>query len=312
MNRFKRFLRNLNKNKMWLLFVLPGTLWFLVFSYLPMAGIVVAFKDYKIHPDGFVASLRNSEWVGFENFEFLFTTSDAWIMTRNTLVYNAIFIIVGLIAAVTVAILLSEITNRRMAKGIQTGLLFPHFLSWVVVSFFAYTFLSPESGVLNRILVHFGADPVSWYNEPMYWPFIIVFAGLWKGVGYGSIVYLAAIAGIDKTYYEAAMIDGASKWQQIKNVTIPMLVPLMVVMTIMSIGRVFYSDFGLFYNLPMDSGPLYPVTQTIDTYVYRSMTEMGNISMSAAACLYQSFIGFILVLTSNFAVRKIDKDYALF
>ncbi|WP_436376894.1 ABC transporter permease [Cytobacillus sp. BC1816] len=308
----KNFFQDVYKNRVWLLMVLPGTIWFLLFSYLPMFGTVIAFKNFRFDPNGFFASVQNSEWVGFENFKFLFNTNDAWIITRNTVLYNLVFIVLGLVLAVFVAIVLSELANKRLSKIYQTGMLFPHFLSWVVVSYFVFTFLSVDRGLLNNMLGWLGIDAISWYNEPKFWPAIIILTSIWKGVGYGSIVYLAAIVGIDRTYYEAAMIDGASKWQQIKSITIPLITPLMVILTILNIGRIFSADFGLFYQVPRDSGPLYSVTNVIDTYVYRGLTTMGDISMSTAAGLYQSFVGFILVLLTNYLVQKIDKEYALF
>lgn len=313
MNRIKSFFQDVYKNRVWLLMVLPGTIWLLLFSYLPMFGTVIAFKNFRYDPNGFFASILNSEWVAFENFKFLFNTNDAWIITRNTVLYNLVFIVVGLILAVFVAIVLSELANKRLSKIYQTGMLFPHFLSWVVVSYFVFTFLSVDRGLLNNILLWFGVeDPISWYNEAKYWPAIIVLTSMWKGVGYGSIVYLAAIVGIDKNYYEAAMIDGANKWQQIRNITIPMITPLIVILTILNVGRIFSADFGLFFQVPRDSGPLYSVTNVIDTYVYRGITTMGDISMSTAAGLYQSIVGFALVMLTNYLVQKVDKEYALF
>ncbi len=308
----KKFFKDLWKNKAWLLMVLPGTIWLLVFSYLPMFGTVIAFKDFKISPGGFIQSLINSEWVGFKNFEFLFNSGDAFRITRNTVMYNLVFIILGLVFAVTIAILISEISNKKLGKIYQTSMLFPHFLSWVIVSYFVFSFLSADKGMVNSVLGMFGVEPVNWYSEPGYWPFILVFMNAWKGVGYGSIVYLAAIAGIDRTYYEAARIDGATKWQQIKNITIPLLVPLMIVLTIMAIGGIFRSDFGLFYQVPRNSAVLYPVTDVIDTYIYKGLMTMGNIGMSTAAGLYQSVVGFILIMTTNFIVKKIDPEYGLF
>ncbi|MDR0136629.1 ABC transporter permease [Metabacillus idriensis] len=312
MTRVKRFFQDVYKNKTWILMVLPGVIWFLLFSYLPMFGTVIAFKNFQFHPDGFFASVINSEWVWFENFEFLFSTNDAFIITRNTILYNLVFIILGLILAVATAIILNEITNKKMAKVYQTGMLFPHFLSWVIVSYFVFTFLSVDRGMMNNILQWFGVEKVSWYSEPEYWPFILVFMSMWKGIGYGSIVYLAAIVGIDRNFYEAAMIDGASKWQQIRHITIPMITPLIVILTILNIGKIFNSDFGLFYQVPLDSGSLYPVTNVIDTYVYRGLMTMGEVSMSTAAGLYQSVVGFILVILTNYIVKRINKDYALF
>ena len=191
-------------------------------------------------------------------------------------------------------------------------MLFPHFLSWVIVSYFVFSFLSVDKGMMNSMLGVFGIEPISWYSEPDKWPGILIFMNVWKGVGYGSIVYLAAIVGIDKTYFEAATIDGASKWQQIKNITIPLLIPLMIILTIMAIGGIFRSDFGLFYQVPRNSAILYPVTDVIDTYIYKGLMNMGNIGMSTAAGLYQSLVGFVLIMITNRIVKKIDPEYGLF
>ncbi|WP_028543865.1 ABC transporter permease [Paenibacillus taiwanensis] len=312
MQTIKNILRNINQNRIFLIMVLPGALWFLFFSYLPMFGTVIAFKDYRFSRDGFLASLQQSEWVGFKNFEYLFSTNDAYVITRNTIVYNVVFIVLGLIFAVGMAIILSEIVNKRLAKVYQTGMFLPYFLSWVIVGYFTFSFLSVDKGVMNQLLTWMGKDPVSWYADTTYWPYILVFLNMWKGIGYSSVVYLAAIVGIDKTYYEAAMIDGANKWQQIRNITLPFITPLITILTLLAIGRIFYADFGLFYQIPRDSGPLYAVTNVIDTYVYRGLKATGEISMSTAAGLYQSLVGFVLVMTSNWVVRKFNKDNALF
>lgn len=307
-----KFFKNLYKNRVWLLMVLPGTIWFLLFAYLPMMGNVIAFKKFRIDPDGFFASIINSEWVGWDNFKYLFSTDSAYIITRNTIGYNLIFIVVGLVTAVTTAVVLSELANKRLAKVYQTGMLFPHFLSWVIVSYFVFTFLSPDRGLLNNILGWFGVDAIAWYSDPQFWPYIIVVMSIWKGVGYGSIVYLASIAGIDRTFYEAAMIDGATKWQQVKKITLPMLKPLIIILLIMDVGKIFNSDFGLFFQVPRDAGALYSVTNTIDTFVYRGLISLGDIGMSTAAGLYQSSVGFVLVMLTNYIVRKVDEDSALF
>lgn len=306
------FIKKVIRNRFMLLMILPGTIWFLIFAYLPMFGTVLAFKDFRISPDGFFASVFNSEWVGFKNFEYLFTTNDAYIITRNTILYNLAFIILGLIIAVGFAIMLSELVNKRTAKVYQTGMFLPHFLSWVIISYFAFTFLSVDKGTLNQIITYFGGEPISWYAEAKYWPFILVFVGIWKGVGYNSVIYLAAITGIDKSYYEAAVIDGANKWKQTRYITIPLLKPLMIILTILAIGGIFRSDFGLFYQLPKDSGALYPVTNVIDTFVYRGLINMGDIGMSTAAGLYQSLVGLVLILVANYIVRQIEKDHAIF
>lgn len=300
------------KNKVMLLMVLPGALWFLFFSYIPMLGTVIAFKEYRFDRDGFWASIVNSKWVGIDNFKFLFSTDDAYIITRNTILYNAVFIVVGLALAVLMAVVLSEITNKKLSKLYQTGMFLPYFLSWVIVGYFAFSFLSSERGLLNYVFEYFGWESMQWYSDPKYWPYIIVFIYLWKAVGYNSVVYLAAIMGIDKSLYEAAMIDGANKWQQIRNITLPLLSPIITIMTLLAVGKVFYADFGLFYQVPRDSGTLYSVTNVIDTYVYRGLKTTGEIGMSTAAGLYQSVVGFALVITSNYIVRRFNKDNALF
>ncbi|MGZ7443947.1 ABC transporter permease [Paenibacillus sp. TH7-28] len=306
------FFKNVLKNKVMLFMVLPGAIWFFFFSYLPLVGTVAAFKQYRFSREGFWASLAKSEWVGWDNFKFLFMTDDAFTITRNTLLYNLAFIFIGLVLSVAMAIILSELAGKVMAKVYQTGMFLPYFLSWVIVGYFAFSFLSMDRGMLNQILGWFGAEPINWYSEAKYWPYILVFVNLWKMVGYNSVVYLASIMGIDKSLYEAAMIDGASKWQQVRNITIPLLSPIIIIMTLLAVGKIFYADFGLFYQVPRDSGTLYAVTNVIDTYVYRGLKTTGEIGMSTAAGLYQSVVGFVLVIVSNFIVRKIDKDSALF
>ena len=307
----KSFLKKLRDNIEFLLLVLPGTIWFLVFAYLPMIGIIIAFKNWRIS-GGFIESLIKSEWAGLDNFKFLFNSSDAWLITRNTVLYNLVFIILGVVLPVTLAILLKELLNKKLSKFYQSSMFLPYFLSWVVVSYCLFAFLSPEKGYVNGIISSLGGEKISWYTEPKYWTLIIIFMSQWKGVGYGTVVYLASICGIDKSYYEAAVIDGASKWQQIKYITIPSLKPVMIIMFITAIGGMFRADFGLFYQLPKNSGALYPVTNVIDTYVYRGLTTLGNIGMSSAAALYQSFVGLILILVTNGIVRKVDNENAFF
>lgn len=303
--------KKLKDNKEFLLLTLPGTIWFLVFAYLPMIGIVIAFKNWKIS-GGFVESLMKSEWVGLDNFKFLFNSSDAWLITRNTVLYNFTFIILGIVIPVILAILLRELLNKRLSKFYQSAMFLPYFLSWVVVSYCLFAFLSPEKGYLNGVISSLGGESVSWYTEPKYWIFIIIFMSQWKGIGYGTVIYLAAICGINKSYYEVAMIDGASKWQQIKYITLPSLKPVLIIMFITAVGGMFRADFGLFYQLPKNSGALYSVTNVIDTYVYRGLTNLGNIGMSSAAALYQSFVGLILILITNGIVRKVDDENAFF
>ena len=305
-------LKRLKNNRTLLLMSLPGMLWLIIFFYIPVFGNVVAFKNFKISEGGFIKSLMDSPWVGLKNFEFLFSTSNAYIITRNTVLYNIAFIILNLLMAVFFAVILSQLRSKRSIKVIQTSMLLPYFLSWVIISYFLYSFLSPEKGLFNAMIMSNGGEGISWYNEPKYWPGIILFMGVWKGIGYNSIIYFASIMGIDTTYYEAAEVDGASKWQQIIHVTIPQLIPLMTILTILAVGNIFKADFGLFYQLPKDSGTLYDVTNVLDTYVYRGLTSSGDIGMAAAAGLYQSVVGCILLVGTNLIARKYDESSALF
>lgn len=288
--------------------MLPGAIYVLINNYIPMAGLRIAFKQYN-----YAKGISGSPYVGFKNFEFLFKTKEAWVITRNTLCYNAVFIILGTTLAITVAILLNEVKSMVMKKLFQTVILIPFLISMVVVSYLAYAFLSTDTGFINKSIVEpLGLEPVSWYSSPQYWPFILVFVHLWKGFGYNSIIYFATLVGIDKGYFEAAAIDGASRWQQIRHITLPCLKPTIITLTLMSIGRIFYSDFGLFYQVPMNNGLLIDVTNTIDTYVYRGLVTLNNVSMASAAGFYQSMVGFVLVLTANFVVKKLSKENALF
>lgn len=291
---------------------IPGLIWMIFFFYIPVLGNVVAFKDFRYSPDGFLASLKNSPWVGFDNFKFLFSSSDAFMITRNTVLYNLGFIIIGLICAIFFAVVLSEIRSKKLIKIYQTSMLLPYFISWVIISYFVYAFLSPDKGLMNTMIVALGGTEVNWYNEPKYWPFILLFIGVWKGIGYNSIIYFASIMGIDPTYYEAAMVDGATKWQQIKNVTLPQLVPLITILSILSVGNIFKADFGLFYNVTRDSGALHEVTSVLDTYVFKGLMNTGDIGMASAAGLYQSVVGCLLLIGSNAVVRKVDDTSALF
>ncbi|MBT2291528.1 sugar ABC transporter permease [Paenibacillus albidus] len=288
--------------------MIPGMTYLLINNYLPMFGISIAFKNID-----YAKGIWNSDWVGFQNFKFLFQSADAFIITRNTILYNLAFIIIGLIVGVGFAILLNEIKSKAATKAYQSIILLPYLISMVLVSYLVFSMLSIETGFLNKtILPALGIEPISWYNEPNYWPYILVFVNVWKSAGYSCIVYLAAIIGIDPEYYEAAKLDGATKWQQIRTITIPLITPIIIMLLILNIGRIFYSDFGLFYQVPMNSGPLYDVTSTIDTYVFRGLMQLGDIGMASAAGLYQSIVGFILVIFSNYVVRKLSKDNALF
>ncbi len=286
---------------------LPGLIYLFINNYMPLPGLVLAFKKYNAKKGIF-----GSENVGFKNFKYLFATKDAFVITRNTICYNLAFIVVNTILAIFVAILLSEMLSK-LKNLYQCLILLPYMISMVIVSYLVYGFLSTDNGFLNNTLLPlFGKDPINWYMEKKYWPFLLTFVNAWKVVGYNSIIYISTILGIDRGIYESAAIDGAGKWMQIRKITIPLLKPTVIMMTLLAIGRIFYSDFGLFYQVPQNQGALFAVTNTIDTYVYRGLLELGNMSMASAAGLYQSVVGFVLILGANFLVRKFDRDSALF
>ncbi len=290
------------------LMALPGLLYLLVNNYGPMSGMIIAFKNYRYNK-----GIWGSDWAGFKNFEFLFKTKDAWMITRNTILYNLAFIVIGMTLAIAVAILLNEIRSKAARKLYQTTLLLPFLLSAVVVSYLVYGFLSPDLGFFNNTLLPaLGLDKVSWYSEAQYWPLILVLVHLWMVVGYNCIIYLSTLVGIDRGYYEAADIDGATMWQKIRHITLPCLKPTIITLLLLALGKIFYSDFGLFYQVPLNSGALIEVTSTIDTYVYRGLMQSSNISMSSAAGVYQSIVGFVLVLAANWVVNKVSKENALF
>lgn len=290
------------------LMMLPALLYLLINNYIPMAGMVIAFKKLN-----FAKGIWASPWAGLDNFKFLFSSKDAWIITRNTLLYNVAFILVNMVVGIAIAILITEVRNTKLKKVYQSAILLPFLMSMVILSYIVYALLSAENGLVNNsILPLFHIDPIQWYQKPKYWPVILIIANCWKGVGYGCLIYIASLIGIDPSFYEAARLDGASKWQEITKITLPSLVPTIITLLLLSIGRIFYSDFGLFYQVPMNSGVLFPTTNVIDTYVYRALIEQGNISMSSAAGVYQSLVGFCVVMLSNWIVRKVDKDQALF
>lgn len=290
------------------LMALPALIYLFINNYMPLYGMQIAFRELD-----FSGSIFNGKFVWFDNFKFLFATDDAWIMTRNTVLYNLLFIVAGTIFAIAVAILFNEIISKKLANAYQSAVLIPYFISMVIVSYLGFAFLSSENGFINHsILKPLGIDPVSWYSEPQYWPYIMLFVHTWKGIGYSLLFYTARIITISSDYYEAAKIDGATKWQQITHITLPLLKPVIILMTILAIGRIFYSDFGLFYQVPMNSGALYDVTTTIDTYSFRALMKLGDISMSTATGVYQSVVGFILILVANAVIRKLSKEDSLF
>ncbi|HQA66057.1 MAG TPA: ABC transporter permease subunit [Bacillota bacterium] len=300
-------LKELAKNKVLYLMLLPGLLVLLVNNYLPMFGIVIAFKDYN-----YAKGFWKSDWVGFNNFEYLFNSKAAFLITRNTILYNVAFIVIAATVAVVLAIIFNELLNRRISKFYQSVVFLPYFFSWVVISYLVFALLSSDMGFVNKILISNGMQPVEWYVDPRFWPLIIILVNTWKWTGYDSIIYLAAIIGFDKSLYEAAAVDGASRFQQITKVMVPMLMPVITVLTLIKVGRIFFTDFGLFFNIPRNSGPLYDVTNVIETYVFRALRQTGDIGMASAAGFYQAVVGFIVVMTANYIVRKIDKDSSLF
>lgn len=304
----KKKRRNLKKYLPLFIMMTPGLLYFLIDKYLPMLGMVIAFKNIN-----FAVGIWESDWVGFENFKYLFATSDAFIITRNTLLYNLVFIVLTMVLAIATAILLNELKNKFFARFYQSAILLPHLISYVIIAYLVYAALSVNTGFMNKtVLPLLGIDEISWYTEPSYWPAIIIFVYLWKNIGFNSLIYFASIIGINEEYYEAARLDGATKWQQIWKITIPLISPVIILLVLLAIGQIFYADFGLFYQVPMNSGAVYDTTNVIDTYVFRGLIGLGDISMSTAAGVYQSIVGFVLVLVSNFIIRKINKENALF
>ena len=295
---------------------LPTTLWYLIFCYAPMFGVVIAFKNYKVRPGkSFLYSLFvNSKWCGFDNFEFLFKSSYFNDMLRNTLVYNLIFICLGVLIPVTLAILINNMYSQKLAKVCQTMMFLPHFLSWVVISYFVYAFLATDAGLVNNTLIKLGLTETKnmWYVDVGFWTWFLVFLNVWKGMGYNMVVYLSSISGIDQEMYEAALIDGASKWQQTKYITLPTLRPIISIMFIMAVGSIFRSDFGLFYQATRNAGGLVEITQTFDVYIYKALLERPNINMSSATSLLQSVCGCITIILANIVVKKIDPNAGLF
>ena len=293
---------------------LPTFIWYIAICYVPMFGILIAFKNYKVAPgQGFIYSLFvNSKWVGLRNFEFLFRLPTWKNVFANTLGYNLVFIVLGVVVPVTLALLISQMYSKRLAKLCQTAMFFPHFISWVVVSYFVYAFLATDRGLFNNVLLGMGQGKVLWYQEPKYWPFILVFMNLWKATGYSMVVYLAAISGLDQEMYEAALIDGASKAQQARYITLPLLRPIISIMFILAMGKIFNSDFGLFYRIPRDSNSLLSVTQTIDVYIYKALIGDSNVNFASAAALFQSVLGCVTIILSNLVVKRIDAESGLF
>lgn len=292
---------------LYVMMILPF-LYLLINNYLPMFGLVIAFKNVN-----FKKGIWASDWAGLDNFKYLFATQDAWTITRNTVLYNLAFIVLNTVFAVAMAIILSELTAKKSKRFYQSVTLLPYLISMVIISYLANAFLSTDTGFLNNtILPLLHIEKISWYTDAGKWPVILTIVELWKNVGYLSIIYYSAVIGIDREYLECAALEGATKMQQIRKIVLPLIQPEITIMVLLAVGKIFYSDFGLFYQVPMDSGPLYSTTNVVSTYVYRGLMQLGDIGMSSAAGLYQSLVGFVLVLISNLVVRKINPENALF
>ncbi len=299
-------LRELWRNKVLYLLALPAVLYTFVYGYMSLPYMVIAFQRYN-YRTGIM-----SKFVGLANFDYFFGSSWAWIVTRNTLVINIIFLIMGTIFSVLLAIGLNELRNKQFIKISQSLMLFPYFISWVIVSYMLQGLLSTDTGLINNLLMNADKPRISFYTQPKYWYPILLILNIWKSAGYNAIIYLAAITGIDMGLYEAAAIDGASRMKRIRYITIPLLLPTISILTLMAIGRIFYGDFGMLYAIIRDNSSLMPIAEVIDTYVFRTFKNTGDPSLSMAIGLYQSIVGFILVFTTNKIVRKTYPEGALF
>ena len=306
-NRVKGFFKKFYLYRVFLVMLLPAVLYTLIFSYYPMTGIVLAFKKYNYN-----GGIWGSPWNGLENFEFFFSSGQAGLVTRNTVLYNIVFIILNAVVQIAVAILLTELTSKVYRKVTQSLMFLPYFISWVIVGIMAFNIFSSDYGFMNNIITALGGEKVLFYTTPEIWPFIIVFFNLWKNIGYGSVMYLAAIMGIDTSIYEAATIDGANVFQRIFHVTIPMIMPTTVILLLLSVGGIFKGNFDLFYNLVGSNGLLYNLTDVIDTLTFRALISSNNFGMASAIGLYQSVLCFVTVVVVNKLVSLYDKDYALF
>jgi len=294
------------KNLPLLILAIPGLITLVLFRYLPMFGLILPFKNYE-----YSKGLFGSEWCGLKNFEYLFKSRDVLSATTNTIIYNLLFIVLGTVLGLVLALMLYELKPKHV-KVYQTVLYLPYFISWVVVAYIVNALFDIDFGFLNKILVLFGKEPVMWYSEASKWPATIVLANLWKGMGNGALMYYAALIGISPEYYEAARIDGAGKLKQIFYISLPMIKNVIIVLCVINVGKIMHADFGLFYNLPMNSSVLYSATDVLDTYVYRALITMNDIGMSSAASFYQAVVGFVLVVVTNLIVKKIDPESGLF
>ena len=306
-SRSKVHLRHFLNNKYLYLMLIPAFLYVVIFSYLPMGGLVIAFKNFN-----YVKGIFGSDWVGLKNFRFLFMSNKLWFLTRNTLLYNLAFMAFGMLFEVAFAIIINELTSKRYKRAFQSFMFLPYFISWVVVAAILQATLSYEFGLVNNILSALGMNRVNIYANKEIWPFLLVFFRLWKVTGYGMVIYLATITGIDQALYEAAEIDGANLWQKIRFVTLPSLVPTMIIMFLLGLGHVFRGDFGLFYQLIGNNAALLQKADILDLFIYRALSSTSDLGMAAAAGLYQSILCFVTIMTVNTVIKKIEPDYTLF
>ena len=306
-NKQGRRKRQVKKFLPFYLMALPGIIYLIINNYMPLVGLQVAFKRFN-----YGKGLWGSDWNGLQNFEFLFSSNSAERIIRNTLLYNIAFILLGIAVGVAVAVLLNEVRQKRALKTYQTGILLPYLMSMVIISYLAYVFLSTNTGVVNGLIRRLGGENINWYNSPQYWPGLLIFINLWKNLGFNMILYYSSIVGFSQDYYEAAELDGATKWQQIIRITLPLLRPTIITLLILQLGQIFRSDFGLFYQVPMNQGALFEVTDTIDTFVYRALLKTPNIGMSSAAGFIQSVVGLVFILAANGVIRKLSPSDSLF
>lgn len=302
-------LKDIRDNKASYLLALPVLLYVLVFQYMTYPYIAIAFQKFSYRTG---LSFWNNQWIGLKNFEFFFKSIYFSRVTWNTVKFSFLFILFGTFFALICSLLLNEVRHKWFAKTAQSIYLFPHFLSWVVVSYIVFSLFGTESGLVNRTLQYFDLEPIPWYSLSSSWTWIIVAMRVWKSTGIITIIFLATITGIDEQLYEAATVDGATKWQKIKSITLPLLMPTVAILTLLEIGKMMYGDFAMMYAIIGDNGLLYPTADIIDTYVFRALRKIGDPSHAMAVGLYQSVIGFVLVLITNFAVRKYFREGALF
>ncbi|WP_235550761.1 ABC transporter permease [Paenibacillus sp. Soil787] len=301
------FIQEIRKNHLLYLLTLPAILLIFVFAYLPIFGIVIAFQDYNP-----IKGIFGSDFVGFKNFRFFLESNEIFKVLFNTVFLNLLFIMCGTIVSVSIAVMFSELKSKKFKVITQTMVTLPNFLSWTVVAMIISVFFTYQGGILNKILNTFGFESVAFFNEAAYWPFFLVCIKIWHGAGFGSIVYLAAISGINPEIYESAGMDGASRWDKIWHITLPLLKPTVILLLLLAVGGIFYGDIGMIYAIVGKNALLYPTTDVIDTYVYRALTDLGDISMSAAVGFFQSVVGFVLVVAANQITRKLSNDSALY